>query len=684
MKTKINSWNLKVGIGDVRLRAWLIAGLSTFCLILATTSAMATGLAGIKTIDNTLPTSGNNYASFTVAISDLNTNGVGAGGVTFNVTSGQSFVEDTPEIIATGTAANPIVFRKSGGGANPVIRPNGATGTQEFGIGIRGGDFITFDGIDVAIVGGSEVAYGFRIRNASATDGAMNNTIQNTSITLDRTNIRSRGIMQSSNGYEGAGVNTADPAGANSNNRYYNLTIQNAYSGVYLYGGATGETNNEVGVIGGGTTVIGGPAPGDIGGGNNALKPSYGIRAYLQANVKIFGTEVRNVSARIGAFGISLEETRGTSEISRNKVYGIRITSATSAGAYGIRTNFPQYMSNGHTIRIYNNFVWDILTAYTEPAAEFTGGVRGIWLQSNGAGETNTFEVDFNSVRIDLGTNLNMSSVAFVASGAAVTHVRNNIFANVTGAQAGVAKHYTWEGPATFPMGWVSDRNDLYIANPTNGFVGLTHTYNSTETTDRATLSDWQAATAQDANSIAANPQFLSATDLHIAAGSPAVDQGSYFGGAITWAGRDIDLQDRVPPPDIGADEPGGITPVANDIAATSLVTPSNNGVVPVGATISPQASFKNVGVNGQSNIAVQFSITGPGGYSYLQPGQILSINPDQTITVTFAAAPAFTTSWDLQHVRYRSYFRSEREQQPDHRHLPGHQRAQRHLQRPG
>ena len=38
----------------------------------------------------------------------------------------------------------------------------------------------------------------------------------------------------------------------------------------------------------------------------------------------------------------------------------------------------------------------------------------------------------------------------------------------------------------------------------------------------------------------------------------------------------DIDGQARVGVPDIGADEPSGITPPANDIAALAFINPAN------------------------------------------------------------------------------------------------------------
>ncbi len=118
-------------------------------------------VTGTKTIPG-------DYANFTAAINDLNTNGVGAGGVTYNVAAGSTFAEQPPCITAEGTATNPIVFQKSGAGANPIITPTGTTGTTDAGVCISGGDFITFDGIDVVANGTSTaLEFGYRVVNAS-------------------------------------------------------------------------------------------------------------------------------------------------------------------------------------------------------------------------------------------------------------------------------------------------------------------------------------------------------------------------------------------------------------------------------------------------------------------------------------------------------------------------------------
>ena len=62
------------------------------------------------------------YATIAAAVTDLNAVGVGAGGVIFNVAAGHAeTLTARINISATGTAANPITFQKSGVGANPKI-----------------------------------------------------------------------------------------------------------------------------------------------------------------------------------------------------------------------------------------------------------------------------------------------------------------------------------------------------------------------------------------------------------------------------------------------------------------------------------------------------------------------------------------------------------------------------------
>ena len=123
-----------------RLGRWLTVTL----LALMSAGTARAQLAGTKTIPG-------DYATVAAAITALNAQGVGAGGVTFNIAAGytETFASPTAgAITATGTAANPIVFQKSGSGASPRITAGvGTTTNLDAIISLAGSDYVTFDGL---------------------------------------------------------------------------------------------------------------------------------------------------------------------------------------------------------------------------------------------------------------------------------------------------------------------------------------------------------------------------------------------------------------------------------------------------------------------------------------------------------------------------------------------------------
>jgi len=206
-------------------------------------------LTGIKTIPG-------DYATVAAAVTDLNAQGVGAGGVTFNVAAG--YTETIAAVIsltATGTVANPIVFQKSGVGANPVITAYVGTNTPATAAHddmwrLIGSDYVTIDGINLTdpnVTNPASMEGGFVLYKASLSDGAQNNTIKNCVITLNRVNNAagsgpsvegSRGI-EVTNATAAAAITALTPttaAGTNSNNKFYGNTIQNCNYGIVLSG----------------------------------------------------------------------------------------------------------------------------------------------------------------------------------------------------------------------------------------------------------------------------------------------------------------------------------------------------------------------------------------------------------------------------------------------------------------
>ena len=221
------------------------------------------------------------YATIQAAIADLNTQGVGSGGVTFNVAAG--YTENTTAdltITATGTAGNAIVFQKSGVGANPLVTRTdvgilttssiGADGDAVFRM--NGTDYITFDGIDVA-ASDQGIEYGYYTFKPSGTDGCQFVTITNCVITMTKgTSAYVTGI-NISNGptsvSSATGVVVSNASGRNTNVTITGNTVQNVHAGIYVRGAtAMHDSIVVVGQSGAGNLVQ------NYGGG--AVSTSYG------------------------------------------------------------------------------------------------------------------------------------------------------------------------------------------------------------------------------------------------------------------------------------------------------------------------------------------------------------------------------------------------------------------------
>ena len=169
----------------------------------------------------------------------------------------------------------------------------------------------------------------------------------------------------------------------------------------------------------------------------------------------------------------------------------------------------------------------------------------------------------------------------FSDSDISTRNFEDNVFDNARsnasgpGANAAIAVG----GSAVNPHGLTSDYNDLY-ATGTGGVVGIL------DSTAQPTLSDWQAATGQDGNSISADPEYLnpngnaSSGDLHILGTSPCVSAGLTIAG-IT---EDFDGYPRRNPPTIGVGEPIVIS------TPTPTVTPTPAPTATPTATPTPTA----------------------------------------------------------------------------------------------
>ncbi len=320
--------------------------------------SFAQPLSGVKTIPG-------DYPSVDHAIQALNTQGVEAPGVTFNIAAGytETFAAlNSGLVTATGTVSAPIIFQKAGGGVNPIITAaKPGTGTADYIFCLSGSDYITFDGIDVIenvdnTTSVTRMEWGYAILKASATDGSQHVTIQNCNITMNKANLATYGIYSHN-------VTLAAPAtalvvtalsGTNSYNRFYGNTITNSYSGIYMFGcndavtpPAMNDQGNDIGSVASNTLT-------NFGGGASVC---WGVYFARQNNVIVANNNISiGAGSTSSVYGISGGFTATNASIN---IYGntIQIDKAGAVGAvYGIYNSLG---GNGtiNTINIYNNTV---------------------------------------------------------------------------------------------------------------------------------------------------------------------------------------------------------------------------------------------------------------------------------------------------------------------------------------
>ncbi len=377
-------------------------------------------LSGVKTIPG-------DYATVEAAITALNAQGVGAGGVTFNIASGYTELITAPlSVTATGTAANPIIFQKSGAGALPLITAyagaNAPNSAVQDGIwNLAGSDYVTIDGIELVdpnASGNAMMEYGFAFFKADADNGCQYNTIKNCVVTLNRQNFAS-GSGPSVEGSKAINVINATAAaqttaltptsanGTNSFNMFYSNTLQNCNYGIVIngYAAATpftlGDTGNDIG----GSSPTTGNTILNFGGGTGSTNPSAGIRVNNVWDVNISYNTINNNN---GA-GVNHPSTlrgiyaqAGTSANASINYNNITIKGGGTTSQVAMIENVIGSTAAGNTVNINNN----VLTG--EYLTATTGVFYGIWSSASAA----TVNINDNTV-----SNTNYSAVSLAGSG---------------------------------------------------------------------------------------------------------------------------------------------------------------------------------------------------------------------------------------------------------------------------
>jgi hypothetical protein len=340
--------------------------------IMFITCSLAQPLTGVKTVG-----SGGDYATIEAAITALNASGVGPGGVSFNVVAGhtETFTSPTKGIItATGTSSDPIVFRKSGLGINPKITAGTGTSTTTDGIiKIAGGDYITFDGIDVAekatnTSSTTRMEWGYALVKASATNGAQNNTIKNCTITLNKSNTASVGVYGGNHIATSAASQLTVTAlsGSNSNNTIENCQVTNSYIGISLNGFNDPTTPYSYYDM---NNIVSFCSISNYCGGSSGN----GIITIYNGNIKILNDTITGGTSSGTIYGINISTaTSQNITISGNRIYGLSTSNTTNNSQVPIYCNSGSTAA-GNTVLISNNLIENCFHSSTGTGAKFYG-----------------------------------------------------------------------------------------------------------------------------------------------------------------------------------------------------------------------------------------------------------------------------------------------------------------------
>lgn len=533
--------------------------------------------------------SGGVYATITAAITDLNTRGI-SDSVRFlladpNYTSATESYPLIINAIAGSSEINKVTIRPNTG-ISSVISGISANGIFKF----NGADYITIDGSNsegtdrnISIIDSSSTGIVIWNASASASDGAVFNTIKNCNI---------RGLSQFTTFagiFSGGGTSFGSEAGfPNSNLTIQNNEITKVQNAVYLRGNSV-SYDTAMTVRG---NILG-----------TALS-NLGFRGIFIGNSRHFSIYENEISGIISSpsstatmQGIQVGNNIDGGDIFKNKIYKVKQTNTTIGwGAAGILLGTATITSN---VSVYNNFISEV-TGYGYPAASSIDNGNGIMLENGGGYNLyfNTVSMNINQTRTDgIPSALNISSAVVTSNS---LNVRNNIFSNTQ--TVGTNRYCVYSGAAASVYSEINYNDYYFASNPNLGFLGG----------NQAAITNWRTATGDDQSSISGDPKFVSNTDLHI--DSNVISPCNAAGVSLEGIMEDIDgnIRDGFNP-DIGADE---FDILINDVGVTEIIYPNegNNTLLP--DPVAPKATIKNFG---DINQTAYFNITctiNPGGYS--------------------------------------------------------------------
>ncbi len=558
-----------------------------------------------------------NFVNLTAANTDLGNRGV-SGPVIFELQSNYSSTGETFPIAInafSGASSTNTLTIKPGSGVTSTISGSSSVAI----IKLNGADYVTIDGSN-----NGTTTKNLNITNtnsgtssavvwlaSTASDGATNNTVKNSTLTGNASTTTLGGIVSS-----GSTIGAVAEV-ANSANTYQNNTISLSYYGIATVGptasqSGTAISSNAIGTV---TNALG------FGGmfisndnaaisGNTvqnvvttAASSGGIILAGTSTAVTITGNTIKNVSSTstgsgtTSVAGIYIGATNTNTVISGNTLTGIASTTTSGYGARGIIV-----LGNATVVR--NNMISDVY-CYSDDSNIYWP----IGLDIDGA--ASNVKVYFNSINL-FGSHTPYSTATtpaaaalFVNSTGTSLDIRDNILTNsydASGLSGDKSYAIYSTGTANTQFSPVMDYND-YSVSGTPGVLG------NINATDRTTLTAIQTGFGGNTNSKNIAPVYTSTTDLHL---NPASNGTlNNLGTTISGITTDIDGATRnLTAPDMGADEfmpantaswIGGISVLwstTGNWEASTTPTSTTNVTVPSSASFMPQLQAASTTIN--------------------------------------------------------------------------------------
>jgi hypothetical protein len=370
---------------------------------------------------NTTPGLAATYTSLANAITALNAQTAISGPVTIAVDPANP--QTSPSggyaitAILTGASATNLVTIDGGGNTITAPSPAGTSGAlNDAFFKFIGSDFMTLqnfvmneNGANTTTTAGTNnmVEWGVALLYATTTNGAQNITIQNNTITLNRTYQNTFGIYSNSTHSATAPTTSATAttaAGGNSGLKVYGNTISNVNMGIVVVG-PTAVADANTGIDIGGSSALTG----------NTLT-NYGTTGTFSGYANVSGT----------VNGILVRNSNGFN-ISYNSI----TSSAGGTTAGTLSGIFIPGASNTPTATFTNNINNN---TFALQGAVANGAINGINYPSGSASTTSVLNVNNNNF-----TQLNHSVAAsgtitaiLMASNNLTTSISNNTFTNIT------------------------------------------------------------------------------------------------------------------------------------------------------------------------------------------------------------------------------------------------------------